>query len=294
MEEQHVMVGEKVVKVVKNGLNLSGFRINHINQIIGLQDLTDLNALRLNDNSITEITGLFNVKNLEFLNLSQNQITKISGLEELTNLKNLDLSFNKIEKMEGLSNLTKLEYLTLDSNQIKEISNIEKCVNLKWLSLYENPIKEEHQKYLDQDVSVIRGILQAKVSEWKNSLISFYCMHSDMGSSLAHYDFIEVPKIDEQLFAGGLSGIVSLIQEMTSSNKRARVIDQEDKKILLASGEHVTCVLTCTKNLDTLHAKLKAICEEIETKYADELANFMGRRDVMNKGISEMIGKYFG
>ncbi len=293
MDEQHVMIGNNVVKVVNDGLNLSGYRINDISEIKGLEDLTGLNVLRLNDNNISEIKGLETLKNLEFLNLSQNQITIISGLDNLTNLKNLDLSFNKIQTMDGINKLRDLEYLTLDSNKIQEISNIENLVNLKWLSLYDNPIKEEHQKFIDQDVSIVRDFFKARASEWKNSLISFYCIHSEMGSSLFHHDFIEVPKIDEQLFAGGLSGIISLIQEMTSSDKRARVIDQEDKKILLEFGRFITCVLTCTKNLEILHEKLNKICWDIEIKYKEELENFIGRLDDMNDGILDLVNEHF-
>ncbi|MHA1895396.1 MAG: leucine-rich repeat protein [Candidatus Helarchaeota archaeon] len=294
MDEGFVTVQGQNIRVSKKALNLDGLRIKNILDIEGLESLYDLEVLRLNNNQISEIKGLEVLPNLQFLNLSQNQITEIEGLDELRKLKNLDLSYNQITEIKGLDNLVNLEYLTLDSNQITEIKGIENLKKLKWLSLFDNPIKEEHQKFLDEDVSVIRDYLQAQIDEWKNSIVKYFCIHSEMGASIFHHDFTKgTVEIDEQLFAGGLSGITSLIKEMTKSDKQTRVIDQEDKKILLEFGNQVTSVLISTLNLDILHEKLYEINKEIEAKYGDILTNFTGRVDDLKEGILNIVKSHF-
>lgn len=293
MSEEYVVIRNEIYYSSKHTLNLGGLKIKDIAEIEGLDNCPNLEVLRLNENEITEIKGLDSLSNLQFLNFSQNKITEIKGLNNLRCLKNLDLSFNQIKNIEGLDNLLNLEYLTLDSNQIEEIKGLENLSKLKWLSLYENPIKNEHQKLLDMDTSLIIDYLKSQITEWKNSIIKFFCIHSERSVNLYYRDFQEDQTIDEDLFAGGISGIMTLIKEMTKSNKNMKVIDQEDKKILLESGKYVTCILISNLNLEILNQKLLNICFDIESKYDEELSNFMGRRDQLSHGIGEIVNKYF-
>ena len=292
MSEEYVVIHNEIYYASRSTLNLSGLKIKDLSEIEGLDKCEKLEVLRLNGNQISEINCLECLSSLQFLNLSENNITKIQGLGQLTNLKNLDLSFNKIRRIEGLENLVNLEYLTLDSNHITEINGLEKLNKLKWLSLYENPIKEEQIELLDRDAASVVKTLQAQMNEWKDSIIKFFCIHTDMSANLFHRDFKEGQNIDEDLFAGGISGITSLIKEMTKSDKRTKVIDQEDKKILLESGQYVTCVLISTLNLNILHERLSNICFDIESKYDELLSNFMGRRDQLFDGIGEIVTKH--
>ena len=294
MSEKYVVINNEIYYSKRNSLNLSGLKIKDISEIEGLDSCKDLEVLRLNGNEISEIKGLENLLNLQFLNLSENKIVKINGLERLTNLKNLDLSYNRIREIEGLENLINLEYLTLDSNHITEIRGIERLEKLKFLSLYENPIKEEYVKLLDKDAGLIVKILQAKVNEWKNSIIKFFCIHTIKSANLYHRDFKEGQDIDEDLFAGGISGIMTLIKEMTKSDSGTKVIEQHDKKIILESGLYITCILISTMNLEILQEKLSKICFDIELKFSKLLSNFMGRRDILFEGIEEIVSKYFG
>jgi len=86
--------GKKYVATESLILDLLG--IKSIKDIKGLNELTSLKELYLNDNLINEIAGLDNLKNLETLSLQKNNIKEIQGLENLINLKNIDLSGNPV------------------------------------------------------------------------------------------------------------------------------------------------------------------------------------------------------
>ena len=106
-------------------LNLSYKKINYISDIEGLENLTDLQVLKLNDNSILNTVGLESLRNLVILDLSYNQITEIKNLENLVNLKELHLEGNKITEIKGLDTLTKLEKVTLMSLVRQKKSDID-------------------------------------------------------------------------------------------------------------------------------------------------------------------------
>jgi len=71
-------------------LIIDGLGIENINEIIGLNTLTDLKYLNFSDNSIKKIENLENLINLEVLELSKNSITEIKGLEKLGNLERFE------------------------------------------------------------------------------------------------------------------------------------------------------------------------------------------------------------
>lgn len=133
----------KRIDVVKNRLFLVKKKIKNITEIIGLEDLTNLETLNLNNNQIIEIESLENLINLKMLRLENNQITEINGLDALTNLEWLFLDGNQITEIKGLESLINLEYLDLSKNQITEISGLQNLVNLKGLCLKNNPISEK-------------------------------------------------------------------------------------------------------------------------------------------------------
>jgi hypothetical protein len=116
--------------------------ISNIKDIIGLENLFDLQALNLSDNRITEIKGLDTLSNLKVLKLHHNNITEIKGLENLFNLQELYLSYNKITEIKGLNTLSNLKVLELHSNNITEIKGLENFFNLQELHLSYNKITE--------------------------------------------------------------------------------------------------------------------------------------------------------
>lgn len=135
----------KIASLVKiQGLE----RVSHLEQLHlennlfeklgGFEIFPNLRRLYLNFNYITQIEGLTELNQLEVLALGNNQINKIEGLDSLTNLKELYLYDNKLGKIEGLTNLKNLEVLHLSGNDIGTISGLDNLINLKNLVLRSN------------------------------------------------------------------------------------------------------------------------------------------------------------
>jgi len=70
-------------------------------------------------NKIDEIKGLEDLTNLIELSLRANEIKEIKGLEKLINLQKLDLRFNQIKEIRGLEHLFMLQEVKIRFNPIK-------------------------------------------------------------------------------------------------------------------------------------------------------------------------------
>ena len=103
---------------------------NNISEIKGLETLTKLEGLLLNNNKISEIKGLENLVNLEDLEISQNQITEITGLDSLVKIEDIALCDNNISDVRGFGKpfetLKHLKGIYLDGNpvSIKELDKL--------------------------------------------------------------------------------------------------------------------------------------------------------------------------
>jgi len=78
---------EKVTK-----LSFSGKKLTEVPK--GLEKLTKLEELYLNNNRLTDVKGLEKLTQLRELHLSLNQLTDVKGLEKLTQLQTLWLTNN--------------------------------------------------------------------------------------------------------------------------------------------------------------------------------------------------------
>ena len=96
-----------------------------IKDISGIENLTSLTNLHLDDNKITNIVSLKNLTMLTKLNLNNNEVSNIEPLKKLTKLTHLVLTRNKITNIEPLKNLKKLTNLYLRHNEITDYSPVE-------------------------------------------------------------------------------------------------------------------------------------------------------------------------
>ena len=97
-------------------------------QLIG--ELSNLEGLTFHENiAIENIKGLDGLTNLKELHLTVSGVTKIEGLNKLTNLRELWLDGNDIAKIEGLDKLTNLQELRLDSNRISKIEGLDELLS---------------------------------------------------------------------------------------------------------------------------------------------------------------------
>ncbi len=104
-----------------SGLTVLGARSAGIGSLVGIQNLTSLRRLELNNNSITDISALSGLTRLQFLFLANTSITDISALGGLTSLTQLWLFENSISDFSALSGLTSLTQLFLNNNPTTDI-----------------------------------------------------------------------------------------------------------------------------------------------------------------------------
>ncbi|MFX0135222.1 MAG: tetratricopeptide repeat protein, partial [Candidatus Hodarchaeota archaeon] len=132
--------------------------------------------------------------------------------------------------------------------------------------------------------------------------IHYLCIFLKNGISIYDYTFKSKSEISQQLItgedlsphliAGGLSGISALIQELTQSRTKVKIVEQEEMTILLENGRYVTAALITEENLITLRNKLMQLIIEIEDFFQEELENFAGNIDVFSK-IGKFVQKIF-
>lgn len=92
-----------------------------IEDISGIENLSNLKELYLTGTNISDISKLKGLTNLQLLCLTGTNISDISALKELTNLKTLDLAFTKINDISDLKGLTNLQKLELTAVKISDI-----------------------------------------------------------------------------------------------------------------------------------------------------------------------------
>jgi hypothetical protein len=178
--------------------------ISEINEIKGLDELTDLQELRLQYNNISEIKGLEKLTNLQVLELQNNHIEVIKGLENLTKLTQLNLYQNPVyepakKKFGGTKFLTgefkspellvkfcqdKVESDNNEPDQIKKITSLKdskpslqmptKAVALKYVQdmITEKKLLEKFKNILEMapevkkdEVATSLGISKAELFE---------------------------------------------------------------------------------------------------------------------------------
>ncbi|MBM7839352.1 uncharacterized protein (DUF2252 family) [Alkalihalobacillus xiaoxiensis] len=113
-----------------------------IQNLDGIQHLSELEALDLRENAVTDITPLANLTKLTELNLASNQLETVGALTDLTQLKEIDLRNNSIRGLTPLTNLTQLEKLDLRGNAIESIAPLANLTELTELNLRENAVSD--------------------------------------------------------------------------------------------------------------------------------------------------------
>jgi len=136
---------------IQNLTNLYSLEINECEtrDLSPLESLKKLKALEIDGSDIRDIKSLGILTNLTELGLYKCGIEDISALENLVNLKTLGLDGNEISDMTPLKKFTKLENLYLGRNNIKDISMLGNLTNLKSLYLQNNEIR---------DISVLKNL----------------------------------------------------------------------------------------------------------------------------------------
>ena len=104
------------------------------------------------------LAGIQNLTSLTRLNLNNRWITDISALSGLTSLTSLNLHTNWINDISALSGLTSLTSLFLSENPLTDISPLRRLTNLTVLRLHRHGDFKGDQR--PRDYKEARGILQ--------------------------------------------------------------------------------------------------------------------------------------
>ncbi len=113
-----------------------------LKSIKGIEMLTNLTWLKLDNNKICDLSPLCGLVKLEHLDLGLNQITDISALRGLKDLKTLMLYDNKITDISPLKALTKMRYLNLANNLINDVGALSGYTELHALLLENNMVRD--------------------------------------------------------------------------------------------------------------------------------------------------------
>ncbi|MBW9156993.1 leucine-rich repeat domain-containing protein [Clostridium tagluense] len=176
-------IGITNLQGIEHLTNLTYLRLdnNEISNIEPLKCLTNLTDLYLSNNQISSIEPLKGLTNLKSLELFENQISNILPLASLTNLTNLYLSDNQINNIEPLKRLTNLKGLGLSNNQISNIDPLKDLTNLDLLYLSKNIIR---------NIEPLRGLTYLTWLHLSNNQITDYTPVSSYYNNLIGKDFI--------------------------------------------------------------------------------------------------------
>ena len=113
--------------------------------------------------------------------------------------------------------------------------------------------------------------------EWHSKMISLFVITNEHGICCVHFPFRKYTgKMSPQLVSSGVSGVITIVKEMTSSKKHLKSVDQEDVKFIFAYGLYATAALLAEEDLQIYHDKLKTFVEEFETEFKQYLINWTG------------------
>jgi MFS family permease len=141
----------------------------------------------------------------------------------------------------------------------------------------------------------LREVLSSKEADWATSLLDFYvfnknsvCLYAKRFSTEERDD-----ELSEDLITGGLTGILSLVSEITNEKKHLRIIDKAEIKLYFSYGNHIIVALTARKYLPILFKKSEQFIKRFEKTYHDELSQFYGETSQFSEGIENLINRYF-
>ncbi len=145
----------------------------------------------------------------------------------------------------------------------------------------------------------MKEILVSRETKWASTIKFLYVFSKDGVCLYSHnFERKKQPKdenqhqLDEDLIAGGLSGVLTIITEITRSKKNLRIISKEGIKLMFSYGKYHIAALISTMDLPVLIKKLDEFSREFEHKFSNELKNFAGYINPF-KPAKYIVKKYF-
>lgn len=121
-----------------------------------------------------------------------------------------------------------------------------------------------------------------KERQWFSKLRQLYVINEG-GINLFNYSF-SPQKTDPLLVSGGISGLCTIVQELTMSESKLKVITQEKAIIILNHGSFVTSALIVSEDLKVLHRKLEIFTNEFEKFFGALFKSWVGDTSIFTPG----------
>lgn len=129
-----------------------------------------------------------------------------------------------------------------------------------------------------------------KTRNWEKHLQNLFVLAKD-GRSIYGYSFgIEIQ--DPALISAALVAITAFVSDAVKSKKELRVIDLQDKKVILSHGTHTTTALIATRDFPVIRNRTEEFTKAFEKQYGGKIATWRGDTKTF-KGVEALIQDYF-
>ncbi|MFW9902056.1 MAG: hypothetical protein ACFFDY_12355 [Candidatus Thorarchaeota archaeon] len=146
----------------------------------------------------------------------------------------------------------------------------------------------------------MKEFLVSKDKKWADSLKNIFVFNKS-GVCLFNYSFeakdlvkenAEDADFDEDLISGALSGVITIISEITHTKRQLRQIQKEEATLIFTYGKYHIVTLIASMDLPVLFKKIDEFSREFEQKFTKELKNFQGNIQRFEQARF-LIMKYF-
>ena len=90
-----------------------------------------------------------------------------------------------------------------------------------------------------------------------------------------------------------MTGILTLISEITNERKHLRIIDKDIVKIYFSYGKNFIVALISTKFLPVLYKKMDTFTKAFERTFEFDLSTFAGKINEFQNKTDPLVSKYF-
>ncbi|WP_149042796.1 leucine-rich repeat domain-containing protein, partial [Listeria monocytogenes] len=208
--------------------NLTNLTITDGNlSVLSLNEVFELNNVRLDNNQLSDISALSGMTNLTSLSMDNNQLSDISALSGMTNLTSLSMDNNQLSDISALSGMTNLTSLRMDNNQLSDISALSGMTNLVTLTMSNNQLS---------DISALSGMTNLVTLTMSNNQLSDISALSNTGYiaggggslDLSNNRISDVSSLVGWIANGGMNLDNNSISDLSSWNERVSSLSENE------------------------------------------------------------------
>ena len=133
--------------------------------------------------------------------------------------------------------------------------------------------------------------------KWKENLIQIYIIHKEKGTPLFYRNFrqeeIEQEEdMTQDLVAGGMVGITTMLKEISGSAEELKIIDHGDQKIMLEHGNLYIVALNVNREMLVFREKLRKLKKNIDFVFTKILETWDGNMKVF-ESMRDIVEEIF-